>query len=91
MDNTGPLSDDDDNSLSDNKGMLSVLNQTLNKIFTKEKTRIPHRLKIFQGSEEMLFINENEAHEVYVNVNKKIDPGKSADPDDISPQIAVYS
>ncbi len=47
-DNIGPLLDSDDNLVSNNKGMASVLNQTFRKVLTEEKNRVPHQVKTFQ-------------------------------------------
>ena len=86
--NIGPLLDNDNKLISDDKGMASVLNSTFSKVFTKESnTVIPTPLKIFQGpDEEKLVITEIQTNEVRKYL-QKIDPNKSTGPDDISPRI----
>ncbi len=83
-DNIGPLLDNDNNLVSDNKEMASLLNQTFSKVFTKENVRVPDIIKIFQGShEKMLSIKELQAHDVRKYL-RKIDPNKSTGPNHVS-------
>lgn len=46
-DNVGPLLNNVDNLLSDNKGMASVLNEAFSKVFTKENYRASEPMHIF--------------------------------------------
>ncbi len=64
--NVGPLLDNDNKLISDDKGMASVLHSAFSKVFTKKNnTVIPTPLKIFQGPyEEKLAITELKPNEV---------------------------
>ena len=86
--NVGPLLNDQNESVSDDKNMASVLNATFSKVFTKENDRVlPTMPNIFQGcEEEKLTISEIETQEV-LNHLQKININKSAGPDEISPRI----
>ncbi len=86
-DNIGPLLDSDDNLVSDDKWMASVLYLNFSNVFTNENDRVPDPIKIFQGSdEEMLSISATEAHEVRKYL-RQIYPNKSTGPDNISPRV----
>ena len=64
--NIGPLVDNDNKLISDDKDMASILNSTFSRVFTEEgKADISTLSDIFQGpDEEKLIITEIKAHEV---------------------------
>ena len=87
--NIGPLVDNDNKLISDDKDMASLLNSTFSRVFTDEdKADIPiYSNIIFQGpDEEKLIITEIQAHEVRKFLHK-IDPNKFVSPTENSPRL----
>ena len=86
--NIGPLVDNDNKLISDDKDMASILNSTFSSVFTEEgKADIPTPSNIFQGpDEEKLIITEIQAHEVRKYL-QKIDLNNSVGLDEISTRL----